>query len=210
MDRFDKIFIIGFNKTATKTLHTFFKQNGLRSIHWHGGKLATTMVRNALSGRKILRGYDWRYRVYSDMIYLTDRMCVEANSFYRILDRDYPGSAFIYNTRDEDAWVKSRMNHASGKFLETYLKAMNTTSVAEVENHWRDTRRRFEKELLSYFSGRENLLVFDIESMEPSAIRSFLGMDLDLSKFAWVNRTADRQRVTDESAPAAVRNAASS
>ena len=34
-----RIFIIGFNKTATRTLHYFFKGNGLNAIHWDDGNL---------------------------------------------------------------------------------------------------------------------------------------------------------------------------
>ena len=38
------VFLIGFNKTATTTLHFFFKKNGLPSIHWDNNRLATTIA----------------------------------------------------------------------------------------------------------------------------------------------------------------------
>lgn len=185
----NKIFIIGFNKTGTKTLHSFFKANKLKSIHWHGGKIARRMVDNAMAGKRLLRGYDRKYRVFSDMIWLTERVCVEGNAFFRILDRDYPGSAFIYNTRDEDAWLKSRQQHAQGSLLETYKKVLNTTSSEEVVVHWRETRQRFEGELFGYFKGRNDLLVFDIERDSPEELNRFLGLSLDVVKYNWVNKT---------------------
>src|SRR5262245_6609297 len=133
---FNKIFLIGFNKTATTSLDGFFNGNGLRSIHWDDGKLAVQMVQNAIAGRKILHGYDHKYVVYSDAMYLNDRICIEANFFYPTLDRDYPGSAFIYNTRSEEDWIESRLTHGAGFFLEKFKKIRNTDSVDQIVEHW--------------------------------------------------------------------------
>jgi hypothetical protein len=185
----NKIFIIGFNKTGTKTLHSFFKANKIKSIHWHGGKIARRMVDNAMAGKRLLRGYDRKYRVFSDMIWLTQRVCVEGNAFFRIMDRDYPGSAFIYNTRDEDAWLKSRQQHARGTFLADFMKSMNTESEEEAIAAWRETRRRFEAHMFAYFKGRNDLLVYDITKNGPQDIIEFLGLPLDPAKYSWVNKT---------------------
>lgn len=189
LDRINKIFIIGFNKTATKTLHTFFKAQRIPSLHWYTGRIAIKMTQNAVSGRKLLHGYDRRYKVFSDMMYLNHRICIEGNSFYRILDRDYPGSLFIYSTRDEDAWIKSRLNHDDGSFLRNYHQILNTDSVDEIIEHWRQTRRQFEADMFRYFEGRKDLLVFDINTSGPETLGSFLNLDLDASKYVWLNKS---------------------
>jgi len=186
----NKIFIIGFNKTATRALNHLFEANGIPSIHWDEGKLAVKMVQNACSGRKILDGYDHRYKVFSDMAHLTDRICIEGNSFYRILDRDYPQSVFIYNTRKEDDWVRSRLNHDSGAFLRNFQQILKPASVEKVVAHWKETRQRHELGLFRYFAGRSDLLVFDIDQMLPDAICAFLGIELDTTKYKWVGKTA--------------------
>lgn len=93
------VFIIGFNKTATTSLHTFFARNGFPSVHWDRGRLARRMVQNCLDDRPILDGYDQKFRVFSDMQAQSGRIRIEANQYFRVLDRDYPGSYFILNTR---------------------------------------------------------------------------------------------------------------
>lgn len=40
-----KIFQIGFNKCGAVSLHKFFLDNGLKSIHWDNGNLAKKSIR---------------------------------------------------------------------------------------------------------------------------------------------------------------------
>ena len=47
MNNLPYIFIIGFNKTATRSLDYFFKRNGFPGIHWDYGNLALTMLGKA-------------------------------------------------------------------------------------------------------------------------------------------------------------------
>ena len=109
------VFIVGMNKTATTSLHHFFQDHGWQSVHYDGGRLARTMLRNALRGQRVLRGYDHRFRVFADMVVNTRDLRFEANTLFPALDRDYPGAYFILNTRDEDAWVASRLaNYSQG------------------------------------------------------------------------------------------------
>jgi len=41
-----KIFIIGFNKTGTRTLDYLFKNNGYKTAHWEGGDITDEMTKN--------------------------------------------------------------------------------------------------------------------------------------------------------------------
>jgi hypothetical protein len=50
------IFIIGFNKSGTTSIHELFSKNGCASIHWDEGRLAKKSLLNALEGRRFFMG----------------------------------------------------------------------------------------------------------------------------------------------------------
>ena len=85
--KYNKYFIIGFNKTGTNTLHQLFLKNNLKSQH---------------SGK-------WRleqYQCFSD-----------SGDIYRFedLDKQYENSIFILNTRSLQKWIISRFKHGLRK-----------------------------------------------------------------------------------------------
>ncbi|MEO1676724.1 MAG: sulfotransferase [Pseudomonadota bacterium] len=88
-----KIFCIGSNKTGTTTLHGTFKALGLRSRH------DTVWARASAfrGGRKLFR----KAQCFSD----GDR------AEFRNLDKWFSNALFILNTRDERAWLRSRVKH---------------------------------------------------------------------------------------------------
>jgi hypothetical protein len=196
------IFIIGFNKTATTTLHFFFEKNGLPSVHWDNNRLAATMISNCLNDRRILKGYDRRFRVFSDMIAVTQRMRFEANSLFRILDRDYPGSYFIYNNRDTQAWLASRWKKPCGKYgctnVELEMQILNTTDPQEVVDTWNREKTVFEENIRRYFAGNDRFLEFDIKDPEaPQRIADLLGMPLDPTHWEHHRTNRPRQHMRD-------------
>ncbi len=177
------LFIIGFNKTATTSLHLFFERNGFPAIHWDNNRLATAMMENCLHDRPILHGYE-QFRVFSDMIALTSRIRLEANGLFRILDADYPGSYFIYNTRDMDGWLESRRNKYSGRYrctnVELEMKLLNTRDPQKVFDRWKQERLAFEREVRDYFAGNPRFLEIDIKDPElPGKLSAFIGVPLD-------------------------------
>jgi hypothetical protein len=180
------VFVIGFNKTATTTIHRFFEHNGFPSIHWDGGKLARTMLDNCLSDHRILTGYDENYRVFSDMVIQTLRIRFEANSLFRILDTDYPESYFIYNHRNVDAWIASRWKKNVGRYrctnVDLEMRHLNTREPCDVVEKWREERADFEREVRAYFTGNPRFMEIDIADADaPRQISALLGMDLDIS-----------------------------
>ena len=102
----NKIFVIGFNRCGTTSLHRFFVAAGRRSIHWDYGRLAQAMERNA-AGRRVIAGYD-DYDVYSDLYYACVHGVHEANQHYRLLAEQEPDALFILNVRDVERWLRSR------------------------------------------------------------------------------------------------------
>lgn len=191
------VFIIGFNKTATTTLHRFFHKNGYPSVHWDNNRLAATMIENCLHDRRILTGYDKRYRVFSDMIAHTLRIRFEANSLFRILDTDYPGAYFIHNTRNMEEWLASRWNKPCGKYkctnVELEQRILNTTDPQEVVDTWKKERLDFEREVRAYFAGNRRFLEFDIKDPDaPHKIGDLLGVTFDYSH--WGHHTTNQPR----------------
>jgi hypothetical protein len=155
-----KIFQIGFNKCGTVSLHKFFLDNGLKSIHWDNGNLAKRINQNYLKGLPLLKGYE-------DYDCFTDMECQKENIFiylslFRELDRQYPGSKFILNVRDKSDWIKSRIKHRD--YLSVYQKITSLDSNGVIKL-WETEWDRHLEEVKNYFENRESdLLIFDIES----------------------------------------------
>jgi hypothetical protein len=178
------IFIIGFNKTATTSLHAFFTGNGFPSVHWDRGKLARRMVQNCLDDRPILNGYDREFRVFSDMQAQSGRIRIEANQYFRILDRDYPGSYFILNTRDLGKWISSRsanfVTPHGATNLELEMRRLNTLDSQEAVELWARERNAFEADVRRYFRHNPRFLEIDITDPDlPSRVSRLIGMTMD-------------------------------
>lgn len=191
------VFCIGFNKCGTTSLFNFFRNNGFPSVHNAGGRLAVQMMSNSLKRQPIFAGFDQKFRCFSDMEFVNDRIALEGNWSFRLMDRDYPNSFFIYNTRSMDKWLSSRLRWIgpAGSYLERYKMMLNTTRDEEVVEYWRSSRLRFEAEMFGYFGDRKNLLVLDIEEPRcPERIAAFLGMKLEAAHWGWDNRTPARSQ----------------
>jgi hypothetical protein len=178
------IFIIGFNKTATTSLHAFFAGNGFPSVHWDRGRLARRMVENCLDDRPILDGYDREFRVFSDMQAQSSRIRIEANQFFRVLDRDYPGSFFIFNTRDLGKWLSSRsanfITPHGATNLELEMRRLNATDPQEALQLWVRERTEFEAEVRRYFRHNPKFLAIDISDPDlPHRISRLIGRTMD-------------------------------
>jgi hypothetical protein len=80
-----KIFVIGFNKTASSTLHKLFISNKLRSVH---------------DDTWVLHKYDC----------FTDRETDGILNFETYYNK-FPNAVFVLNTRSLDSWLLSRLTH---------------------------------------------------------------------------------------------------
>jgi hypothetical protein len=162
-----KIFQIGFNRCGTTSLHSFFKKNGLVSIHWADRWLARWIHQNYQAGRKLLEGIE-QFQFYSDM---EDAPHIYAHIvYYKLLDKQYPNSKFILNVRDKDHWLLSRLRY--GRYCEEYARAHGLT-VDQTVAAWSQQWDNHLIDVLTYFQGRDNLLVFDIEKHDIGYLVSF-------------------------------------
>ena len=100
---------------------------------------------------------------------------------FPLLGLQYPGSCFIYNTRDVNRWADFRLNHRNGKYARTYLYRMQRTfedpslTIDDLRQHWVEAWQRHDADLRTYFAGRNNFFEFDITvSNEQAALCRFL------------------------------------
>ena len=159
-----RIFLIGHNKCGTRSFHKLLRRNGYSSIHYDKGRLAKAIQTNFTFSRPLLEGVD-EYIGYTDM-----ELCGEfyAYRLFPLLDLQYPGSCFVYNTRDVNRWVESRLHHRNGKYARTYLQRMqrafedSSLTLDDLRRHWVEAWMRHDADLQRYFSGRTNFFRFDI------------------------------------------------
>jgi hypothetical protein len=185
-----RIFLIGFNKTATRAFSAFFDGNGIPAIHWDENKMAGVMASNLSNGRKVLDGYDSEFKFFSDFISLTESSKTEGNSFFREMDLHYPGSYFILNNRDTASWILSRELHNKGIFLEKNMSIMQTDDPDVVRAQWKKEKETHEREVREYFKGRRDFIEIDINSDGiPQKLSEFLEMELNISLWQVVGKT---------------------
>jgi hypothetical protein len=186
-----RVFLIGFNKTATRAFAAFFEENGMPSIHWDNNKLAQQMISNLAQGRKVLDGYDSKYKFYSDLISLTESEKIEANSFFREMDVHYPGSYFILNNRKTADWILSRERHAAGNFLLKNFSIMGTKDLDYVKKQWQKEKEKHENEVRQYFSDRIDFIEIDINAANiPELVSNFLSMEFDPIHWKVIGKTS--------------------
>lgn len=148
-----KIFQIGFNRCGTRSIHGFLAANGMRGVHWENGRVARRMFVNLSEGRPLLAGLE-QFDVFTDMEMLTRDVFLEAYKLFPILLAQHPDAVFILNTREREAWIRSRMGHAGGSYLERFKAYLGGASQAAVADAWRADWERHHKRVLGFFAKR--------------------------------------------------------
>jgi len=133
-----KIFVIGFNKTGTRSIHTIFKKIGLPS--YHGGRW------RSCDNMRLFRLYD----CFSDGI---------PRSIAR-LDELFSGAKFILQVRELDSWILSRLAHIDRIKRQGRHKGVNTWDTTEYAiKNWIKRRNDYHIGVLMYFYKRDDLLI---------------------------------------------------
>lgn len=176
-----RVFVVGHNKTGTRSIHQFLSRNGFRGVHWDNRRLAESMASNLARGRPLLEGYE-RYDAFSDMESVVwgsygprfdgretrPGRLIYAYRWFRLLDRQYPGSLFIYNTRPVADWLDSRLAHGDGRYANACRAALawrsrdQGYSLDDLRAHWRDEFHEHERLLREHFGNSPRLLHVDI------------------------------------------------
>ena len=169
-----KIFQIGFNKCGTSTLHRYLRANGVKSIHWDEGRIAQRMFANLANGDNLLTGYEC-FDAFTDMEYL-DRAgtYLEGYKLFPYLAEQYPGAVFILNTRDREAWIRSRFAWR-GDYADRHRSHFNVNSDEQLTNLWRAEWDRHHRRVIDYFAGRScRFFVCRIETDLPHLLNEKL------------------------------------
>lgn len=153
-----KVFCVGLNKTGTSSLHRYFESVGLNSIH----------------------DAKWVYRTYpickpSDF---DDARCFSDGERPNItaLAEVFPEALFVLNTRDDRAWLRSRVKHVLryGEIANVDLERSSdygsmardfgALPFAAIEK-WYHDKSIFEKRVRRFFAGTSLFLEIDVTTM---------------------------------------------
>ena len=166
-----KIFIIGFNKTATRSLTKIMLYNNFRAFQW-GRETATKRFKNNIKNNvPLLTGYE-NYGCYADNEELIHN--------FKLLDKQYPNSIFIYNIRDINDWICSRLNHMRSHGPLQYIKYYRRTKQLdgfydkEIIQSWINDYNTHYTNVVTYFKNRPNFMIYDINKNTPQDLKKVL------------------------------------
>ena len=161
---YDKIFVIGFNKTATRSLHNLFVKNNLTSQH---------------------TGSHWdldSYQCFSDNGNFKN---------FKDLDEKYPNSIFILNTRKLNKWVISRFKHGLKVSLITNKPNNWAWPYSnELATVWINQREEFYFDILEYFKDRPDKLI--IASIEKPDWIPFVANQINLQNVVFPHQNVNK------------------
>lgn len=217
-----KVFQIGFNRCGTTSIAYFFEKNGYRVVHGGArslGRPRTLAVKIELARRegKPLLHYVGEYDVYTDMEKinvprdLSRRIAgrffkrlarlldsakepspIYAFKYFKDLDRQYPGSKFILNTRDIDKWISSRLRFNDRKYRSCRHGDRFHADEAELSECWREEWLAHHREVQEHFKDRpDDLLVFNIAVDDPGKLIDFFA-EYNLDPKHWKHRNPGR------------------
>ena len=135
-----KVFCIGFNKCGTTTLHHFFVDNNLKSVHntwwWLWKKKSKFNDMQCFTD-----GYEYlkNKRQFPDL---------------KMLEEYFPDAKFIIQTRSLNKWLLSRMKKYF-RSIDDYDHQLLLRWIID-RNHWYKILNR-------YFQNKNNYLVLDID-----------------------------------------------
>jgi hypothetical protein len=165
-----KIFQIGFNRCGTRTIHEYFRANGVASVHWNSGRLATRMFKNLADGHTLLAGYE-SYDAFTDMEFLDGKRYLAGYKLFAELAQQYPDAVFILNTRDREAWIRSRLAHRNGEYAARFKSCLGIDSDERLADAWRADWDEHHERVVRYFaSAAHRFLLCRIETDLPHVL----------------------------------------
>ncbi|MBS3781210.1 MAG: hypothetical protein KGY66_01020 [Candidatus Thermoplasmatota archaeon] len=154
-----KVFCIGLSKTGTTSLTKALKILGYKTKHF-----PIRLLKYTEEGLKFDFAGAEKYDFLSDLPVVR---------FYKELDKTFPGSRFIFTTRELEEWLDSCNRHfwpgqiLKGDFWFNRLHKEIYGAIDYDEEKFRKAYKKHRQEVLSYFSKREDdLLIIDITDGE--------------------------------------------
>ena len=183
------IFDISHSKCGTTSLSAALRLLGYRTCHGCPPEHEADLTNKLLLGRtdySLLNDYD----AVSDLL----------NFAFRQLERSYPAAKFIYLDRDDEAWLRSSIQHLNERRNLSNVRTTTVNSIvlgrlfnigclhSEDAGYLAYQRQRRRQEVFDYFTGPRSgkLLVMRItDGWEP--LCRFLGHPIPDAPFPWLN-----------------------
>jgi hypothetical protein len=181
-----KIFGIGLSRTGTLSLASALGLLGFEARHYPDDPVTQAELKH---GR-------YRLSVLETVDALLD---IPVAPYFAQLDTAFPGSRFILTTRPTEPWLLSVEKHFDN-YVEQRRDPFDDFTIAATYGllHFSAERFRYVKSLhetnvRAYFSGRDDLLVFDLSSGDSwGELCAFLGRPVPAEPFPHVNRARQR------------------
>lgn len=194
----EKIFNIGFHKTGTTSLTWFMKENGYKSLH----SAAYSMQRLGLGSQTDIIEDITAPANMEDMVdkTLLQNLVQEFDFFsdnpwpllYKLLDQRFTNSKFILTRRNTTSWINSLVRYSGSQHTRMRQLIYGYGNPENHVTHYRKVYIRHNKEVVSYFGNRNNLLVIDIEDDDntiAASLADFLGLENKLTPFPTSNKS---------------------
>lgn len=190
-----KIICIGLNKTGTKSLNMAFQQMGFTSNHVNPFSFHKLTQKAIREDRKILHYLDkwdclqdiWlhhgliaplddsRYWQYDYKLHVLER-----------IEKDYPDTLYVNNTRPFPEWLKSRKRH-----IENCSGMWRDYNPIHIRREWEIQRKvvndfRRDKE--------DRVMDFDISQADYETLSFFCGMEYDGRPFPWKKKERENYK----------------
>ena len=163
-----KVFCIGFNKTGT---HTF--RNILRKYN------ITPTVHNG-------KWQKWARSKSKDLFLPINGFTDGQRKDFHWLDKTFPNSKFILNTRPLESWLLSRWCHVQRNKTNKGYQGNWLNNNPDVVKHWIKERDLYHRHIISHFKNRPNdFVIIDLETMSRDEIKNKL--DHVLKSLNYVN-----------------------
>ena len=140
-----KIFVIGYNKCASSTMHNIFVHNGYKSYH---------------------QGCQYKIRKWTDVLDSYDVFLDIAPDINLIdkLHKKYKDSLYILNTRPLNKWLISRAEHGVRGYIKNGKHAFFPLSEKLITS-WTNSRNNHNMDILKYFMDTpDKLIVLNIDN----------------------------------------------
>jgi hypothetical protein len=164
-----KIFQIGFNKCGSTSLHLFFTNNHIRSVHWDSGHLSRKIYENIALSQGVITGYE-NMQAFTDMVEENSLFEREAAvDLFVQLYSEFPDSIYIFNDRDLKKWIESRLRHDNGQYALRAKKRLGVASIDEVKAAWLKRYGEHKSRVLTFFSGNSNFVHFELDDPQAAS-----------------------------------------
>jgi hypothetical protein len=196
----NKIFVIGFPKSGTTSIHASLTTHNISVIHWGDDPINPKVIvglkiREAKNQNKKLLSYLDEYQAFTQM-----ETCIDKNRCYwpqlvdvPLLKEQYPNSKFIFNDRIIEKWIGSlqKWNIVCGPFREkgeSLIERMIRLDIPGLpagkgknEEELKQWYIAHKNNMIDFFKHDDNFIVFNIETDHGQKLGDFL----EIKDFIW-------------------------